>query len=51
MADAPAEAWRAHGYALIQAGQRDEGKAALSRYLALAPDAPDAAMVRYTLQQ
>ena len=51
LADAPAEAWRAHGYALIQAGRRDEGKAALSRYLALAPDAPDAAMVRYTLQQ
>jgi predicted Zn-dependent protease len=48
---APPEAWRAHGYALIQAGQRDPGRAALGRYLAMAPDAPDAAMVRYSLQQ
>ena len=50
-ADAPADAWKAHGYALIQSGRRDEGKTALTRYLALAPGAPDAAMVRYTLQQ
>lgn len=49
--DGPPEAWRAHGYALVQAGRREEGKAALTRYLALAPNAPDAAMVRYTLQQ
>jgi hypothetical protein len=49
--DAPPEAWRMHGYALVQAGRREEGKAALARYLQLAPDAPDAAMVRYTLQQ
>jgi Zn-dependent protease with chaperone function len=49
--DAPPEAWRAHGYALIRAGRPQEGKAALSRYLALAPDAPDAAMIRYTIQQ
>jgi predicted Zn-dependent protease len=49
--DAPPEAWRMHGYALIQAGRRDEGRAALSRYLQLAPDAPDAAMVRYSIQQ
>ncbi|HEX8642258.1 MAG TPA: M48 family metalloprotease [Allosphingosinicella sp.] len=49
--DAPPEGWRAHGYALIQAGQREPGRAALQRYLALAPDAPDAAMVRYSLQQ
>ena len=49
--DAPAEAWRMHGYALVQAGRREEGKAALSRYLALAPNAPDAAMVRYSIQQ
>jgi predicted Zn-dependent protease len=49
--DAPPEAWRMHGYALIQAGQREEGRAALSRYLQLAPDAPDAAMVRYSIQQ
>ncbi|HEX8643636.1 MAG TPA: M48 family metalloprotease [Allosphingosinicella sp.] len=49
--DAPPEAWRMHGYALIQAGRRDEGKAALARYLQLAPNAPDAAMVRHSIQQ
>jgi Flp pilus assembly protein TadD len=49
--NAPAEAWRAHGYALIAAGRRDEGRAALVRYLQLAPEAADAAMVRYSLQQ
>jgi hypothetical protein len=43
--DAPAEAWRMHGYALIKAGQREPGKAALGRYLAMAPGAKDAAMV------
>ena len=48
--DPPAEAWRAHGYALIQSGRREEGKAALVRYLELAPNAPDAAMVRYSIQ-
>ena len=49
--DAPAEAWRAHGYALLKAGRRDEGKQALGRYLAMAPQARDAAMVRYSLTQ
>jgi Flp pilus assembly protein TadD len=49
--NAPPEAWRAHGYALVSAGRRDEGRAALARYLQLAPSAPDAAMVRYSLQQ
>ena len=49
--NAPAEAWRAHGYALVQAGQREEGRVALARYLQLAPNAADAAMVRYSLQQ
>ena len=49
--DAPAEAWRMHGYALLQAGRREEGRAALARYLQLAPNAPDAAMVAYTLRQ
>jgi predicted Zn-dependent protease len=49
--DAPPEAWRMHGYALVQSGRREEGRAALARYLQLAPNAPDAAMVRYTLQQ
>jgi hypothetical protein len=49
--DAPPEAWRAHGYALLRAGRGGEGKAALSRYLAMAPQAKDAAMVRYSMQQ
>jgi predicted Zn-dependent protease len=49
--DAPAEAWRAHGYQLLKEGRRDEGRAALRRYLALAPQAPDAAMVRHSLGQ
>jgi beta-barrel assembly-enhancing protease len=49
--DAPAEAWRAHGYALLRAGRRDEARSALGRYLELAPDAADSAMVRYSLQQ
>lgn len=46
--DAPPEAWRAHGYQLLKEGRRDEGRAALNRYLALAPGAPDAAMVRHS---
>ena len=49
--DAPPEAWRAHGYQLLKDGRRDEGRAALNRYLALAPRAPDAAMVRHTSNQ
>ncbi len=49
--DAPPEAWRNHGYALLKAGRREEAKAALSRYLALAPKASDAPMVRFSLAQ
>ncbi len=49
--DAPPEAWRAHGYQLLKAGRREEGRAALNRYLALAPRAPDAAMVRHSASQ
>jgi predicted Zn-dependent protease len=49
--DAPPEAWRAHGYQLLKDRRTDEGKAALNRYLALAPQAPDAAMVRHSLAQ
>jgi predicted Zn-dependent protease len=48
-ADAPPEAWRAHGYALLKAGSEAEAREALSRYLRMKPDAPDAAMVRFTL--
>jgi beta-barrel assembly-enhancing protease len=50
-ADAPPEAWKAHGYALVKAGQRDAGHNALNRYLELKPNAKDAAMVRFALGQ
>ena len=44
--DAPADAWRWHGIALMKQGRAAEAKAAFQRYLALKPDAPDAAWVR-----
>lgn len=47
--DAPPEAWRGLGYALIKRGEREQGLASLSRYLELKPDAADAAMVRFSL--
>jgi len=47
--DAPADAWRWHGIYLMKAGRRDEGRAALQRYLAMAPSAPDAPFVRQML--
>ncbi len=47
--DAPADAWRWHGIMLSKAGRRDEARVALGRYLAMAPDAPDAAFVRQML--
>lgn len=46
--DAPPEAWRAHGYALLRTGRQQEGRVALRRYLAMTPNAPDAPMVRQT---
>jgi predicted Zn-dependent protease len=46
---APAAAWRAHGYALQKAGDRQGASDALKRYLELDPDAPDAAMVRFSI--
>jgi Zn-dependent protease with chaperone function len=49
--DAPPEAYRAHGYAELKAGRVEEGHRALTRYLELEPNAPDAAMVRFTLGQ
>jgi predicted Zn-dependent protease len=49
LADAPPEAWRAHGYALLKAGNESAAGEALNRYLAMQPDAPDAAMIRFTL--
>ncbi len=48
--DAPPEAWRAHGYALIKSDRKDDGKAAMARYLELRPDAADVAMIRFTIQ-
>jgi len=47
--DAPADAWRWHGIALLKAGRPAEAKAALSKYLTMKPDAPDAAWVRQTI--
>jgi predicted Zn-dependent protease len=44
--DAPADAWRWHGIALMKAGRTGEAKAAFARYLTLKPNAPDAAWVR-----
>ena len=44
--DAPADAWRWHGILLMKAGRRAEARTALNRYLAMAPNAPDAAFVR-----
>ena len=47
--DAPAESWRAQGYALIKAGKTVEGREALARYLAMNPNAKDAAVIRLDL--
>jgi len=48
---APPEAWRAQGYALLKAGNTSEANDALNRYLSMKPDAPDAAMIRFTSSQ
>ena len=44
--DAPADAFRWHGIELLKAGRQAEAKAAFARYLAMKPNAPDAAWVR-----
>jgi hypothetical protein len=44
--DAPPDAWRWHGIMLLKSGKRLEAHAAFARYLQLAPNAPDAALVR-----
>lgn len=44
--DAPADAWRWHGISLMKQGRAAEAKAAFARYLAMSPNAPDAAWVR-----
>ena len=47
--DAPADAWRWHGISLLKQGRAAEAKAAFAKYLAMKPDAPDAAWVRQTI--
>jgi predicted Zn-dependent protease len=47
LADAPPEAWRAHGYALLKMGNTTLAHEALNRYLAMKPEAADAAMIRF----
>ena len=44
--DTPAEAWRSHGIELMKQGRSVEARSAFQRYLAMKPDAPDAAWVR-----
>ena len=44
--DAPPDAWRWHGIMLLKRGRQAEARAAFARYLQLAPNAPDAALVR-----
>ena len=48
--DAPVDAWRWYGVMLMKQGRTGEGRAALQRYLALAPNAPDAPFVRQMIQ-
>jgi hypothetical protein len=49
LSDAPADAWRWHGVMLQKSGRTVEARAAYSRYLAMAPTAPDAPFVRRQL--
>lgn len=44
--DAPPEAWRWHGLSLMKAGRQAEARVALSRYLAMQPNAADAPFIR-----
>lgn len=48
--DAPPDAWRWHGVMLQKAGRVAEAKAAYARYLAMAPNAPDAPFIRQLLR-
>lgn len=50
-ADAPPRAYRGIGLTARQLGQKTEAVAALSRYLELAPDAPDAGLIRTYLAE
>jgi beta-barrel assembly-enhancing protease len=44
--DAPPDAWRWHGIMLLKQGRTAEARSAFARYLQLAPNAPDAPLVR-----
>ena len=44
--DAPPDAWRWHGLTLMKQGRTPEGRAALSRYLNMKPNAADAPFIR-----
>jgi predicted Zn-dependent protease len=44
--DAPPDAWRWHGIMLMKQGRTVEARSAFARYLQMAPNAPDAALVR-----
>jgi predicted Zn-dependent protease len=44
--DAPPDAWRWHGIMLLKQGRTVEARSAFARYLQLAPNAPDAPLVR-----
>ena len=49
--NAPAAAWREHGYALRDAGHAAAALAAWTRYLSLAPDAEDRTLVQQAMHQ
>jgi regulator of sirC expression with transglutaminase-like and TPR domain len=48
---APAATWRSLGYAYRQQQQAEAARGAWQRYLELAPEAPDAALVRQSLEE
>ncbi len=50
LGDAPPATHRTLGYALQRLGQVDPARAAFERYLVLAPEAPDAALIRSSLE-
>ncbi|TXH12913.1 MAG: hypothetical protein E6R02_03925 [Gammaproteobacteria bacterium] len=49
--NAPAAAWREHGYDLLRAGGGDAARASLQRYLRDAPNAEDRAFVQRELDK
>ena len=51
MPNAPAAAWREHGFALAKQGHVADARAAFQRYLADAPQAEDRAFVQRELEK